>query len=98
ERDLDRVGELVHPSLETAAGLLVESNQLGHVVGDSFGVIQRLETGSLPATDGQAARRTLPADASDLNSPIRLCCHSLPESASLMFSTRTRRVQTTAGR
>src|SRR3954449_12332461 len=31
QRDLDRVGELVHPSLEPAAGLLVESNQLRHV-------------------------------------------------------------------
>src|SRR5689334_2341858 len=28
-------------------------------------------TGSLPATDDQAARRTLPAGASDLNSPDR---------------------------
>jgi hypothetical protein len=34
-----------------------------------IGVIQRLAAGSLPATDGQAARRTLPTDASDLNSP-----------------------------
>ena len=30
ERDLDRVGEDVHSSLEPAAGLLVESNQLRH--------------------------------------------------------------------
>ena len=78
ERDLDRVGELVHPSLETAAGLLVESNQLRHSSCDSFGVIQRVAAGSLPATDGRAARRTLPAGASDLNSPVRCVVTLVP--------------------
>src|SRR3954467_6576130 len=32
--------------------------------------VQHVAAGSLPATDGQAARRTLPADASDLSSPV----------------------------
>ena len=32
ERDLDGVGELVHAALESAPGLLVESNDLGHVM------------------------------------------------------------------
>src|SRR6478672_10038987 len=36
EGDLDRVGEGVHTPLEPAAGLLVESNQLGHIACDSY--------------------------------------------------------------
>src|SRR5690606_25565956 len=80
EGELDRVSESVHSSLETAAGLIVESNELRHGSCDSsldeFGW-----SGAPPATDdppgptepfsaGGGPRRTGPG-----------CCHSPTESA-----------------
>jgi hypothetical protein len=51
ERHLHGVGKGVHAPLETAPGVLVERDQLGHLAGSSqsggFGVV-----GSTPATDG----------------------------------------------
>ena len=77
--DLDGVGEGVHPALETAAGLLVESNQLRH----GFWWFLTLRRRRLAVLDGELAALAH--------------CHSHPESANCIFSTRPKRVQTAAG-
>ena len=58
EGHLDGVGEGVHSSLETAAGLLVERDDLGHSGGSSHA--KRRDGHEVPATDGAAYRRSLP--------------------------------------
>lgn len=53
--DLDGVGELVHPALETAPCLLVERDDLGHVKWSSRTGGGFLRTALAPATDGLPA-------------------------------------------
>jgi hypothetical protein len=51
ERDLDGVSELVHAPLEAAPGLLVESDDLGHLVDVPPHTVGGVDQAS-PATDG----------------------------------------------
>src|SRR3546814_2955984 len=70
KRHLDGVGEGVHAPLETAARLFIESNQLRHNSCDSLMLRVWTESESCPRRTIRLTRRTLPADASDLNSPV----------------------------
>jgi hypothetical protein len=78
EGDLDRVGELVHPALETAAGLFVKGDDLGHAVW------------VLPV--GRAALQ-VPATDDRITGLTCSSWHSARRSATHRFSTLGMRVQ-----
>ena len=78
ERDLDGVGEGVHAPLEAAAGLLVESNDLGHIGGSSH-ASRRMGPGD--ARDGRTgAAAHVTVDTPVLTGPVGTY-HSRHESA-----------------
>jgi hypothetical protein len=68
EGDLDRVGEGVHTPLEAAAGLLVESNQLGHIACDSYRreSVSRHQAGC-PRRTIHSVRRSIHVGSADLS-------------------------------
>ena len=76
ERHLDGVGELVHAALEAATGLLVERDDLGHVVVRPPGHGWMPGTALAPATDGLAAATGPSRDLGHEPRLIRSVCHS----------------------
>src|SRR3954447_21616398 len=89
ERHLDRVGQLVHATLEGAASVLVERDDLGHPVGSSRGTAYLSDRRTTPATDGSGAWDPHPRPgASSYRSVTRLYRVLTP-----IFSTRPGRVQ-----
>ena len=82
------------PSLG-AAGLLVESNQLGHVLRDSFWRGPGIwAAGSLPATDSKAAGGPFPPTLLTSTHRSRMCCRSTRRVPAGHARARTIRVQT----